>query len=62
MDVAETRNEHVYQRGREEENVPVASVRLFLRALRTKLSRMFLLRRKEIIWLSVIMSDVSGSF
>ena len=33
-----------------------------LRALRTKLSRMFLLRLKEIRGLSVKMADVSGSY
>ena len=36
--------------------------RFCLRALRTKLSRMFLLRLKEIRELSVKMADVSGSF
>ena len=62
IDSIRTRNEHVYQRVREQENVPAGAGRLFLRALRTKLSRMFLLRRKEIGGLSVKMTDLSGSF
>ena len=62
MYVAESRNEHAYQRAREQENLTAGAGRFFLMALRTKLSRMFLLRRKEIRGLSVKMSDVSGSF
>ena len=42
--------------------VPAGAGRFCLRALRTKLSRMFLLRLKEIRGLSVKMADVSGSF
>ena len=62
IDVAELRNEHVQQRAREQEKVPAGASRFCLRALRTKLSRMFLLRLKEIRGLSVKMVDVAGSF
>ena len=44
IDVAELRNEHVEQ----QEKISAAAGRFCLRALRTKLSRMFLLRLKEI--------------
>ena len=47
---------------REQEKVPPGACRFCLRALRTKLSRMFLLRLKEVRGLSVKMADVSGSF
>ena len=57
MDVAELRNEHVWQRAREQEKVPADSGRFCLRVLRTKLSRMFLLRLKEIRGLSVKMTS-----
>ena len=42
--------------------VPTGAGRFCLRALRTKLSRLFLLRLKEIRRLSVKMADVSRSF
>ena len=46
IDVADLRNEHVLQRAREQEKVPAGAGRFCLRALRTKLSRMFLLHLK----------------
>ena len=52
MDVTELRNEHVYQRAREQENVPAGADRFCLRALRSKLSRMFLFRLKENVFIA----------
>ena len=52
----------VEERAREQEKVLAGADRFCLRALRTKLFRMFLLRLKEIRGLSVKMADVSGSF
>ena len=49
-------------RPREHEKVPAGVGEFCLRALCTKLSRIFLLRRKEMRGLSVKMADVSGSF
>ena len=53
MDVAELRDEHVYNNEHESKKI------FCLRALPTKLSRMLLLRLKEIRGLSVKMVDVS---
>ena len=61
-DVAELRNEHVLQRAREQEKIPADAGRFCLRALRTKLSQMFLLRLKGIRVLWAKMAGVSGSF
>ena len=47
---------------REQEKIPNGAGRFCLRALCTKLSRIFLLRLKEIRGLSVKMANVSGSF
>ena len=60
IDVAELRNEHVSQRAREQEKVAAGAGRFCLRTLRTKWSRIFLLRLKEIRGFSVKMADVSG--
>ena len=62
IDVAQLRSEHVQQRAREQEKVPAGAGRFCLRALRTKLFRMFLLLLKEIRGLSMKMADVSRSF
>ena len=62
MHVEALRKEHVLQRVREQGKVPAGAERFCLRALWTKLSRMFLLRRKETKGLSEKMEDVSGSF
>ena len=59
MYVEALRKEHVLQRVREQAKVPDGAERFCLRALWTKLSRMFLLRRKEIKGLSEKMEDVS---
>ena len=62
MHVEALRKEHVLERVREQGKVPAGAERFCLRVLWTKLSRMFLLRRKEIKGLSEKIEDVSGSF
>ena len=61
IDVPELRKEHVQQRAREQEKVHAGTCLFRLRALLTQLSRMFLLRLKEIRGLSVKMAHVSAS-
>ena len=62
MHVQPLRKEHMLQQVQEQGKVPYGAERFSPRALWTKLSQMFLLRRKETKGLSEKMENVSGPF